>query len=65
MFTKMYINYIKVPRGRPEPAKCLLLPVPSPVLFVYLAAQLRGGDSGREAGLNARHAGNPSLSVHL
>lgn len=40
---KMNINNIKFPGGRPESPRCLLLLVSSPLLFVYLAAQLRGG----------------------
>lgn len=47
-FTKMDINNTKYPRGSPEPAKCLLLLVSSALLFVYLAAQLRGGHTVEE-----------------
>lgn len=45
----MDINNIKYPRVSPEPAKCLLLLVSSALLFVYLAAQLRGGHTTGES----------------
>lgn len=40
--------------------------VSSPFLFVYLAAQLRGGDpAAGEAGLSAMHSGKSSILVNV
>ena len=63
MFTKTGINNIKSSRGSPEPAKRLLLLVSSPLLFVDLAAQLRGGDLAEES--SAVHSGKLSIYTHL
>lgn len=66
IFTKLDKNNIKRPRGNPEPAMRVLQLVSSPFLFVYLAAQLRGGDpAAGEAGLSAMHSGKSSILVNM